>query len=95
MRRPTEGLEIKAAQRDTFIFALVAGFLIELSSDEADARRLERKARELRAPLCVHCRRSSAASVGGRARQMTDPRFSRCEDSTLLHQPRSDRDHQA
>ena len=40
---------MKAAERDTSISALVKSFLIELSSEESDARRLEREERELRA----------------------------------------------
>ena len=39
---------IKAAERDTSVSALVKSFLIELSSEESDAHRLEREERELR-----------------------------------------------
>lgn len=40
---------MKAAERDTSVSALVKSFLVELSSEESDARRLERQERELRA----------------------------------------------
>jgi len=39
---------VKAAERDTSVSALVKNFLIELSSEESDVRRLEREERELR-----------------------------------------------
>lgn len=39
---------MKAAERDTSVSALVKNFLIELSSEESDGRRLEREERELR-----------------------------------------------
>ena len=39
---------MKAAERDTSVSALVRTFLLELSSEESDARRLEREERELR-----------------------------------------------
>jgi hypothetical protein len=42
---------IKAAERDTSVSALVKNFLVELSSEEPDARRLERAERELRARI--------------------------------------------
>jgi hypothetical protein len=41
----------KAAERNTSVSALVKEFLIELLSQEPDARRLERKERELRARI--------------------------------------------
>jgi hypothetical protein len=50
---------IKAAERDTSVSALVKNFLVELSSDEPDASRLEREERELRA-------RISAFTAGNR-----------------------------
>jgi hypothetical protein len=40
---------MRAAERDTSVSALVKNFLVELSSEESDARRLEREERELRA----------------------------------------------
>lgn len=40
---------MKAAERDTSVSALVKNFLLELSTEESDARRLEREERELRA----------------------------------------------
>jgi hypothetical protein len=42
---------IKAAEKDTSVSALVKGFLVELASEEPDARRLERQERELRARI--------------------------------------------
>jgi hypothetical protein len=39
---------MKAAERDTSVSALVKSFLISLSSEEPDDRRLEREERELR-----------------------------------------------
>jgi hypothetical protein len=42
---------MKAAERDTSISALVKNFLVELSSEEPDARRLQREERELRARI--------------------------------------------
>ncbi len=42
---------MKAAERDTSVSGLVKNFLVELSSDEPDARRLEREERELRARI--------------------------------------------
>ena len=42
---------IKAAERDTSVSALVKDFLVELSSQEPDGRRLEREERELRARI--------------------------------------------
>jgi len=39
---------MKAAERDTSISALVKSFLVEFSSEEPEARRLEREERELR-----------------------------------------------
>jgi hypothetical protein len=39
---------IKAAERDTSVSALVKSFLVELSSVEPEASRLEREERELR-----------------------------------------------
>jgi hypothetical protein len=42
---------MKAAERDTSVSALVKNFLVELSSEESDARRLEREERELRARI--------------------------------------------
>jgi hypothetical protein len=42
---------MKAAERDTSVSALVKGFLVELSSEEPDDRRLEREERELRARI--------------------------------------------
>jgi len=39
---------IKAAERDTSVSALVKNFLVELSSEEPDFRRLEREECELR-----------------------------------------------
>jgi hypothetical protein len=42
---------IRAAERDTSISALVKSFLVELSLEEPDARRLEREERELRARI--------------------------------------------
>jgi plasmid stability protein len=42
---------IRAAERDTSVSALVKGFLVELASEEPDARRLEREERELRAHI--------------------------------------------
>jgi hypothetical protein len=50
---------ITAAERDTSISALVKSFLVELSSAEPDASRLEREERELRA-------RISAFTAGNR-----------------------------
>jgi hypothetical protein len=50
---------MKAAERDTSVSALVKSFLIGLSSEEPDARRLEREERELRS-------RISAFSGGNR-----------------------------
>jgi len=42
---------IKAAERDTSVSALVKNFLVELSSEEPDTRRLEREERNLRAQI--------------------------------------------
>jgi hypothetical protein len=42
---------MKAAEQDTSVSALVKNFLVELSSEETDARRLEREERELRARI--------------------------------------------
>ena len=42
---------VKAAERDTSVSALVKVFLVELSSEEPDIRRLEREERELRASI--------------------------------------------
>jgi hypothetical protein len=42
---------IKAAERDTSVSALVKDFLVELSSDESGASRLQREERELRARI--------------------------------------------
>ena len=39
---------IKAAERDTSVSALVKDFLVALSSEEPDVRRLEREEHELR-----------------------------------------------
>jgi hypothetical protein len=39
---------VKAAERDTSVSALVKNFLVELSSQEPDFRRLEREESELR-----------------------------------------------
>jgi hypothetical protein len=50
---------IKAAERDTSVSALVKSFLVELSSVEPDASRLEREERDLRA-------RISAFTAGNR-----------------------------
>ena len=44
---------IKAAERNTSVSALVKNFLVELSSEEPDARRLEREERELRKHICA------------------------------------------
>ncbi len=42
---------IKAAEHGTSVSALVKNFLVALSSEEPDARRLEREERELRARI--------------------------------------------
>jgi plasmid stability protein len=42
---------IKAAEQGTSVSALVKNFLVALSSEESDARRLEREERELRAHI--------------------------------------------
>jgi hypothetical protein len=44
---------IRAAERDTSVSALVKNFLVELSSEESDTRRLEREERELRGLIRV------------------------------------------